>query len=81
MTGGDPFAPRRSRPSAPRRSRVPWRGLAVAAFVLFAFALGLALGQALGDNPEPGQRTDVRTLKPLPLPPERETVTVTTPAR
>ena len=43
------------------------------------FAAGLALGQALQDNPSPGgTQTIVRTLRPLPLPPARETVTVTT---
>jgi hypothetical protein len=43
------------------------------------FAAGVALGEALHDNPKPGgTRTGVRTLKPLPLPPVRRTVTVTT---
>ncbi|MFN2467906.1 MAG: hypothetical protein ABR521_07250 [Gaiellaceae bacterium] len=51
--------------------------LAAAALVAGSFGLGLALGQALGDNPEPGLRTDVRTLRPVTLPPERSTVTVT----
>lgn len=43
------------------------------------FAVGIALGQALHDNPKPGgTQTLVRTLKPLPLAPAaRETVTVT----
>jgi hypothetical protein len=42
------------------------------------FALGLALGEALHDNPSVGEtQTLVRTLRPLPLPPARETVTVT----
>jgi hypothetical protein len=51
-------------------------GLA-AAVVLFA--VGVALGQALRDNPRPGgTQTRVRTLKPLQLPPARVTVTVTT---
>jgi len=45
---------------------------------VLAFAVGVAVGQALRDNPEPGgDRTYVRTLKPLPLAPARETVTVT----
>jgi hypothetical protein len=45
-----------------------------------AFVLGIALGQALDDNPEPGRtQTLVRTLNPLPLAPAaRETVTLTT---
>ncbi len=44
-----------------------------------AFVIGIALGQALDDNPEPGgTQTLIRTLKPLPLAPAaRETVTVT----
>ena len=49
----------------------------VVAVVLFA--VGVAVGESLHDNPKPGgtQRI-VRTLKPLPLAPAaRETVTVT----
>ncbi len=42
------------------------------------FAAGLALGQALHDNPRGGDtQTLVRTLKPLEVPPAPETVTVT----
>ncbi len=43
------------------------------------FAVGIAFGQALHDNPQPsGTQTLVRTLQPLPLAPAaRETVTVT----
>jgi hypothetical protein len=43
------------------------------------FAVGVAVGEALHDNPQPGgTQTLVRTLKPLPLAPAaRETVTVT----
>ena len=49
-----------------------------AAVVLLAFALGVAFGQALGDDPDPGgDRTYVRTLRPRGLPPAPETVTVT----
>ncbi|HET8607864.1 MAG TPA: hypothetical protein VFL66_12660 [Gaiellaceae bacterium] len=58
-----------------RRGRVA--ALIVAGAVLFA--LGVAVGEALHDNPRPGgTQTRVRTLRPLPLPPARETVTVTT---
>lgn len=46
--------------------------------LVVVFFVGLALGQALDDNPTGGgTQTLVRTLKPLPLPPARETVTVT----
>jgi hypothetical protein len=42
------------------------------------FAVGLAFGQALDENPKPaGSVTLVRTLEPLSVAPERETVTVT----
>jgi hypothetical protein len=50
-----------------------------AAFVAVVFVVGVAVGEALHDNPRPGgtQRL-VRTLRPLPLAPAaRETVTVT----
>ena len=52
--------------------------LAVAG-VAVVFALGVALGEALHDNPKPGgTQTLVRTLEPLPLAPAAlETVTVT----
>jgi hypothetical protein len=45
--------------------------------LVVVFGLGLALGEALHDNPSGGgTQTLVRTLKPLPLPPARVTVTV-----
>ena len=51
--------------------------------VAVVFAVGVAVGQALHDNPKPGgSQTLVRTLRPLPLAPAAEqtvTVTVTTP--
>jgi hypothetical protein len=51
----------------------------VVAGLIVAFAVGIALGEALHDNPQPGgTQTLVRTLHPLSLPPAaRETVTVT----
>jgi hypothetical protein len=49
----------------------------VLAGVALVFAGGLALGEALHDNPSGGTETLVRTLEPRPLPPARETVTVT----
>jgi hypothetical protein len=58
-----------------RRIAVPLL-LAVAGLVIFA--LGIGLGRAIEENPEPGGTiTQVRTLRPLPLAPERETVTET----
>jgi hypothetical protein len=68
--------PERRRP--PRRNRArTFVPLGVAAV---AFVLGIAVGEALDDNPQPGgTQTLVRTLKPLPLAPAaRETVTLTT---
>jgi hypothetical protein len=55
------------------------RRILIGAAVLLVFALGVGLGQALDDNPDPaGRQTLIRTLKPLPLAPAaRETVTVT----
>lgn len=51
----------------------------VAAAVIVAFVVGIALGEALHDNPRPGgTQTSVRILHPLPIAPAaRETVTVT----
>ncbi len=63
--------PSRRRP-APRR-RWPRRLLAVLAAVLL-LAVGVALGQALDDGPEPGvTQTSVRTLEPLPQQPATTT--------
>ena len=65
----------------PRRSRARSLGVRIAAALVlaaFVFVLGVALGMALHDNPKPGGSvTQVRTLRPLPLAPARETVTVT----
>ena len=57
---------------------IRWAVLAV--LVAVVFAVGVALGEALHDNPKPGgKQRSVRTLKPLPLAPAaRETVTITT---
>jgi hypothetical protein len=53
--------------------------LLVAGALVAAFVVGIAVGEALHDNPAPGgTQTLVRTLHPLPLAPAaRETVTVT----
>jgi hypothetical protein len=46
---------------------------------LLVFAIGIAFGEALHDNPSPGgTQSIVRTLQPLQIAPAaRETVTVT----
>jgi len=55
---------------------VRWLLLAAAGIVLFA--VGVALGEALHDNPRPGgTRTFVRTLHPRTVAPSVETQTVT----
>jgi hypothetical protein len=68
---------RRRRPP-PRRGPGVVGVLVAAALVLLAFVVGLALGRALEEGPDPGGTvTAVRTLRPVPLPPVTETVTVT----
>ena len=72
MTGAQLSSSRRPR-------RRPWLALAVLAALVVVGAAGVALGEALHDNPQPGgTQSLVRTLQPLPLAPAaRETVTVT----
>jgi hypothetical protein len=75
-------APTRARERA-RRTRHGRlvQGALVLLLAAVIFGLGVGLGQALRDSQTPaGSRTHVRTLKPLPLAPARETVTVTVPA-
>lgn len=58
-----------SRRRAARRRRWPRRLLALLAAALL-LAVGIAVGQALNDSPEPGAtQTSVRTLEPLPQQP------------
>jgi hypothetical protein len=72
-------APLSRRAAARRRRRS--RGLAVLVGLAVVFAVGVALGASLHDNPSPGgTQTLVRTLLPLQLAPAaRTTVTVTSP--
>jgi hypothetical protein len=70
----------RGRRPPPRRRT--GRRLATALLLLVGavvvFAVGVGLGRALEENPEPGGSvTQVRTLRPLPIAPSRQTVTVT----
>jgi type II secretory pathway component PulL len=62
---------RRRRKSSTRR-RVVW-----AVVLVLVFAVGIALGQALEDNPQTG--STITQEQTLPLPPESATVTVTAP--
>jgi len=62
----------RRRRRKPARRRLIW---AVALAVVFA--IGIALGEALNDNPQPG--TTITQNRTFTLPPESSTVTVTTP--
>jgi hypothetical protein len=52
----------------------------IAVGLVLVFVIGVAVGEALHDNPAPGgTQTLVRTLEPLPLAPAAQgTVTVTT---
>ena len=55
------------------------RRLVAAIVAVVIFAIGVAVGESVHDNPKPGgTQTLVRTLKPLQLPPAQVTVTVTT---
>ena len=72
--------PLRERPR--RRRPGPVQTLFMLAALAAVFAIGVAVGQALHDNPKPGPaRTSVRTLKPLPLAPAPKTVTVVSTSR
>jgi hypothetical protein len=48
------------------RRRTPRNRLLVGLAILVAFGVGIALGQALHDNPRPGgEQTSLRTIPPL----------------
>lgn len=67
---------RARRPSVGRRLVVWILRLAVLAAVFF---VGLAIGRAIEQAPEPGgTQTIVRTIEPLTVEPRERTVTVTT---
>jgi ferric-dicitrate binding protein FerR (iron transport regulator) len=57
-----------TRARRPRRRRRPWlRALAALVAAAALFLVGVAVGMALHDDPEPGGTvTIVRTLEPLP---------------
>ena len=59
--------PSRDRQRPRRRGRRAWPVvLAVVAAGALLFAFGVAFGMALHDDPEPGARSLLRTLTPLP---------------
>ena len=62
-----------------RRRRRPIRWLLLVLALVGVFGLGVALGEALHDNPKPGGgQTIVRTLNPVALAPSSETNDTTT---
>lgn len=69
----------RSRRPPRRREPSPLLRPALAALALLvALVLGISIGRALEDGPNPGgTQTQMRTLEPQPLPPAARTVTLT----
>jgi hypothetical protein len=62
----------------PRARNTILRPLLAALGVLLVLLVGISIGRALEEGPDPGgTKTDVRTLEPQPLPPAARTVTVT----
>ncbi|HEY6836495.1 MAG TPA: hypothetical protein VI142_08590 [Gaiellaceae bacterium] len=60
-----------------RRRSHPARWIVGGVLFVLVFAVGIALGQALEDNPAPGHTTTLE--RTFTLAPESATVTVTTP--
>jgi hypothetical protein len=60
-----------------RRKRSTGRRIAWAVVLLLVFAVGIALGQALEDNPGPA--STITQEQTFSVPPESATVTVTAP--
>jgi ABC-type transporter Mla subunit MlaD len=64
-------------PRRRRKERRPRKRIVLGLLLVLVFAVGIALGEALRDNPKPGKTvTQDRTFT---LTPESATVTVTTP--
>lgn len=78
-SGFGPLLPRQRRAARRRRRRLlRWAVRLVGIAVVFA--AGVALGQALENDPNSGEtQTSIRTLVPETLPAQTVTVTVTTP--
>ena len=71
------MSPPARRPPRGRR-RSPLRPALTVLGVLLLLLIGISIGRALEDGPNPGgTRTNVRTLEPQPLAPADRTVTVT----
>ena len=68
----------RRRPARERRRSPLLRPGLIALGLLLLLLVGISIGKALEDGPDPGGTvTNVRTLEPQPLPPAERTVTVT----
>ena len=81
MSSGARASRRRQRARRnPRRFRAGLWGVRLLALAA-AFLLGVGVGRTMEEaDIDERARTSVRTLKPLPLPPTRDNITVTTAA-
>jgi hypothetical protein len=64
-------------PPRRRRQRHPWRPILLGLVMVLVFAIGIAFGEALDDNPPPAHT--ITNSNTFTLEPESSTVTVTTP--